>query len=173
MNDSIAVEQERLLQAKNAGRRTTCRCCSGSVKVYDRHLNHNHAAMLCFLVHLWERELDPIYFRRLEHPFGSKARATIEYFSIMKYWQLIRVIEKTDPEHAIIEAKRIGDKDVPQTGYYVPTPKGVDFAYGRINIHRTCRRFANRTLEFAGPQVSIHDVKNDEFRWSELMGMLI
>lgn len=144
-----------------------------NVKVYDRHLNHNHAQMLCFLVHLWERERAPIYFRRLEFPFGSQTRATIEYFSIMKYWGLIRPIEKTDPEYRIIEEKRVGDKDVPQTGYYVPTEKGVRFAYGGCKIQRTCVRFANNTIEFAGPHVSIVDVGKDSFRWAELMGMLI
>lgn len=173
MNQLISVEQERLRQAKAAGQKTMCRCCRMNVKVYPRHLNGNHAAMLCFLVYLWEKEHEPIYFRRLEFPFGAQSRATVEYFSIMKYWKLIRVIEKFDLEYEAIKDKRIGDPDVPQTGYYTPTTKGIEFAYGRIKIQKTCLRFANTTICFQGEHVSIFDVKDTDFAWADLMGMLV
>jgi hypothetical protein len=171
-NDSIIVEKIRIRQAGEAGKKTKCRCCNQGVKIWKRRLDHHHAESLSFLVHLFEYNDEPVHYKGLEYPFGRK-QVIIEHWSITKYWGLTEVVNKGHPLYPIIEGRRRGDPDVPSSGYYIPTQKGIDFAYNRIGVPKYCDRYNSKSLRFYGGTVTMEDIKHASFNWAELMGMLV
>lgn len=152
-----------------------CPCCGQKCVIRKRKLSQHHGATLCFLVWLYEQDYMPHHYLALRHPFGQVYEHSTQDFAWMKNdgWDLVRAITESDPEHELIEHLRKGDPDIPYSGFYVPTQRGIDFANGRITVPKFLDRFNGHTVLKYGDHVGIKDLQGEYFNWQEMMGKMI
>jgi len=146
------LEQARAAMLAESEKGTKCPCCGQTVKLYKRKL---HAEMADFLVKLVRkyRNHQRYYSTRELLPDAVKAATDGSY---LVKWGLV---EKVDSSNTA------GGK----AGLYRPTPMGVDFVMGRINvvshIHMLCGVFVG----YSDTYVSIKDCLGEDFDYPELM----
>ena len=170
---TLGYAREDTRQAIRARTDIECHCCGQNVIVYKRSLDQHHARALMFTVWLYEQHGLPVHYNAVRHPFGSPKVVLTSHYSIMKYWDLIEPVDKDHPEYPSIEKLRLGDPELPWSGYYVPTQDGLAFTDGELTVSKYRDRYNSHTVRAHGEQIGILDLEGKYFNWAETKSKMI
>ena len=141
-----------------------CPCCGRKVKTYKRPIN---STMTRLLINLYFITLDKglpgqnCYFHVGEIARGIVLTGTADFHKL-KYWDLIYEKPK-DPENT----------KVLTSGYWMISPKGIDFVRNHATVIKFVLLDRNILLGYEGPQVSIIDCLSSHFNYEDLMDQII
>ena len=148
MNDSIAVEKQRLRENYEKG--TTCACCNQFVKLYRRKLTSSQMRGLIKLYRLHMEE--PAYYHyTLLGPLHVAAD-----FAKLKLFGLIKPGENLD------STKKAA-------GTWIITSKGVQFVLCRIKIPEAVFIYNQKPYRFSENLINIKEAIKNKFDYDELM----
>ena len=147
--DSLIAAKGELRVALLAGQIVNCPCCKQRCKIYKRKLNANMALFLCSLVALSGAEREWVHYRNI--------RFTSRDYSYLKHWGLV---EECDP----------GDTTKRTSGIWRPTPQGIAFARGEIEVISHVHLYNNVAYDVGHTErIGIIDALGDKFDYQELM----
>ncbi len=175
MKVSLEEAQAEFRDQLDAG--TKCPCCKRFAKRYRRKLNSSMASSLIALVGLSTKQLteqaakwtpgspapsawvhaNEVGVRMKEMNPNSRASYPHGEMGKLVHWGLI------------VEQPGRGDH-ARTTGYWQPTPYGIEFVNRTASVRQTVVLLDNVVEEFEGPEVKIDDVMVDHFDYRELMG---
>lgn len=124
---------------------TNCPCCGRFTKIYKRKLNQGMAATLIRL----SKETPGSYIHVKEFLREEKFHNTHDW-TLLRYWGLL----ESHPE---------------KNALWRITPKGIDFAHGRVNVPRKITLLNNEFLGFSNEETTIVEALGDKFDYNELM----
>lgn len=150
---------ETLLEAKQyveAGREdgVDCPCCGKLVKSYDRKLNATMAAGLIWLVKMYE-EVQAWVDVANDAP---RELVRSNQIGTLKHWGLVKSGDSNS-------GKR-------NSGFWIPTQKGIDFAHNRIRVESHATIADDNCIGLTG-SLTIGDALKNKFSYPDLMGASI
>lgn len=155
ITEESKVKEVREYLIERAEEGVRCPCCNRLVKVYRRKLHSEMALFLCLLVKRWRQV--PRYFSTSELVPGTNKSTTDGAYLV--HWGLV----EREP------AKNTAGG---RAGMYRPTPKGVEFAEGRLTVPSHIHTLCGDLIGFSEEQVSIEHCLGSRFDYDELMGTL-
>ena len=145
--EAMTLGEARRWLASKLGNGIACPCCGQFAKVYRRRLN---AGMALSLVQMYRSGgTDYVDVTRVCNRRGREEGK-------LRFWGLIE--EATERR-----------EDGGRAGWWRVTPKGVQFAHGRLPVNSYARVYNNHLLGFDGNLVTIAECLGRPFNLDELM----
>jgi len=153
-DSSITIKEARrdLLDGLDAGLR--CPCCGKYARRYRRPFNSTMAGSLCWLVAASEKSPDGWVHVPSTAPrwlLGSNQLPSV------RWWGLVERSDE-DPEPRL-----------KHHGMWRPTPKGIDFAWGRVSVPLKAVTYDGELLDYEGEAVFIGELTGKNFDYEEIM----
>ena len=145
---TIDEAQEWMVYSTNEG--AICPCCGRENKVYPRKIHWAQAYQLMWLV--------------------------VEYLKIAKWYHIndSPVIRGGDfaklEHHGLITSKPNKNKKLKRSsGYWKPTPGGIDFVLGKTFAPKVVHLYHNEVISWSRESVTIFDALGEYFDYQEVM----
>jgi hypothetical protein len=151
---SLAQARHEFHQTLAAGDETTCPVCSRYAKIRAQGITSTMAYAMCWIT------MESHHGLQWANVNKEAPRVVLESggaYAQLVHWSLIY--------------QKVNDDDPTKktSGLWKPTPKGIDFALGKISVPKQVKVFNKRGLEFTAERVTIHDCKGNLFDYQEVM----
>ena len=135
-----------------------CPVCQKYARRYRRPFNATMARSLCWLVKASEEATET---KGWVHVPSLAPRWLIRsnQLSTVRWWNLVKRKETEDPEGRLKHG-----------GFWKPTKKGIQFAYGDSTIPSKVITYDGVTAGYEGERVWIEDLSDKKFNYQEIMG---
>ena len=132
-----------------------CLCCDKYARRYYRKFNSTMARSLLWLVQAWESNAQGW----IDVPkMAPRQIVRSNQLPTVRWWGMVERPDNSD------------GKDVKHSGFWKPTPKGVDFVYKRIMVPSTAVTYDGCVEKMEGEPISIEDALGTHFSYSDIMG---
>ena len=153
--ESVTLAQARAMLREKMKGGVDCPCCGRLVKDYKFTILGTMAATLMWIVSKAKQTKETwVHLNNPEAPAWIKADRN---YPRLAYWDLAMPKEQTDKEE-----KRC-------SGYWRPTPVGIDFVYNRVRVPKYILAYNNIPFEQSEETVSIKDALKKRFNYEEMM----
>ena len=151
---SITLKQARrdLMDGLDEGLR--CPCCAKYARRYRRPFNSTMAGSLCWLVATSEKTTGGWVHVPSTAPRWVLASNQLP---TLRWWGLV---ERSDED---LEPR------LKHHGMWRPTPKGIDFAWGRVSVPLKVVTYDGAQTGYEGEEVFIRELKGKNFDYEAIM----
>ena len=149
MKDFVqAAHRLAIARAMRGEPNVVCETCGRPIELYKRPLHAEMARFLVRLVRLWRREQRPYTAREV---LGITNKASTDA-SFLTHWGLVTK-----------------DSQKPSSGYYSPTPAGIDFVDGKVSVPSHVHLLLKLRCGFAETRTTIQQALETRFDYAKLM----